>query len=233
MKTSLSIQAAQIAYFYTGIDLSDKLKVAQTFQSRLGYALDGEPTILPIPNDAPLEIPRIMLQSKDNIHICNIAGNRFDFIIRMPQGGDTISIVDFRKELPKIVNDANLALFNDLAIKSYRLGLIITYQDLPEMGGLPFIKKYFIGDIHDISVETQIHKMSTGTLDKFKVNNWIRLIAKENKLKTGKNPLTVVSDINTSLAEKYDLDAKLAQSYFADSFELSLKTIEATINKDN
>lgn len=233
MKTTLSIQAVQIAYFYTGIDLSDKLKVAQLAKASFGDVLDGEPTILPLPNDAPLEIPRVVLQSKNNIHLCNIAGNRLDFIIRIPEGGEYMSIVDFKTSMPKIVDSLNNILLTELLVKPFRLGLILTYVALPKIGGLSFVKKYFIGENKDLSVEAQVHKLTIESIDSIKVNNWIRVIAKENTLPTGENPLTVTSDVNSLITEKVEYTDKLCLSFFNSSLDLSLKTVEQTINKDN
>lgn len=39
------------------------------------------PTILPIPDDAPPEIPTVIMQSSDGKYGCNIARSRIDFVI--------------------------------------------------------------------------------------------------------------------------------------------------------
>ncbi|MBI2613978.1 MAG: hypothetical protein HYW62_04375 [Candidatus Levybacteria bacterium] len=227
MKIPLFAKAFQIAYFLGSLDLSDRLKVAEIVRKELGNVLDGQPTILPIPDDAPLEIPRVILTSKNGEFICNISANRFDFINKLPEGKEGMNISHVEKNLPGIINKLNKLLFAGLNATSYRLGLIINYTFTPKEGGLSFLKSNLLGDENDIASELQMHKLIHGQIKSLKVNNWVRLIAVETK------PLLIVSDINTTQTEKYEINNELALAFFEQALPVSLKSIEEVLVKEN
>src|SRR5919106_420234 len=182
MKTLLYAQSAQIAYFLGTIDLSDRLKVASMIKDEIGEVLDGTPTILPMPDDAPLEIPRIVLSSKDKTTALNVAVSRIDYIYKTSEGEQGIEIKEFQEDFISKVNAINKLLFDKLKATSYRLGLIINYQALLKEGGLGFLKTRFLGDPKDNSIEVQFHKRNQVDISGMKVNNWIRLIGLNQKV---------------------------------------------------
>jgi hypothetical protein len=47
----------------------------------MGNLFDAMPQILPIPADAPLEIPRVQMRSENGKYNCNVACSRVDFIL--------------------------------------------------------------------------------------------------------------------------------------------------------
>ncbi len=49
--------------------------------SSMGNLFDAMPQILPIPADAPAEIPRVQMRSENGKYNCNIACSRVDFIL--------------------------------------------------------------------------------------------------------------------------------------------------------
>lgn len=227
MKTPLFVQSVQIAYFLGSIDLSDRLKVAEIVRKEMADVLDGQPTILPIPDDAPLEIPRIILTSKTGNFICNIAANRFDFINKFSESEEGTNVSKIEKELPVNIKKLNNLLFTSLSATSYRLGLIINYTFNPAEGGLSFLKSSLLEDDKDVSIELQLHKLTQGQIKTLKVNNWIRLIATEGK------PLSVISDINTSQVEKYEINDDLALAFHEEALVVSLKTLKEILIKAN
>lgn len=233
MKMPLFVKSAQMAFFLGSIDLSDRLRVAEIIRHEMGDVLDGAPTILPIPEDAPLGIPRVIYPSKDNKFVCNVAVNRFDFIYNLPNGQTGIEIKDFRKELLTRVIKLNKLLFDELKVTSNRLGLILNYNVLPKEGGLNFLKNNYLGNPKDIAVELQFHKLTQGAIKGMNVNNWIRLVASKKQLITGENHLLVISDVNTYQKEKYNVTKEVTTSFFDDALELSLKTVEDILSQAN
>lgn len=229
----LFVKSAQIAYFLGSIDLSDRLKVAELIKKELGYILDGTPTILPIPDDAPLEIPRIIFPSKNNEFVCNVAVNRFDFIQKLPNEKNGIELKLFKEELAKRVTKLNKLVFEELKATGNRLGLILNYNAIPKEGGLNLLKKVYLGSLQDISTEVQLHKLTQGTIGDMKINNWIRLVASKKQLATGENQLVVISDINTYQSEKYVLTKDTAESFFTDAVKVSFKSVEEMLSQEN
>ena len=76
---NFKVQKIQLTLFPKNFNLVDKIKVANDLKVKMEGLFNGKSTILPLPIDAPLEIPRIILQSKDNFFGCNIAIPRIDF----------------------------------------------------------------------------------------------------------------------------------------------------------
>lgn len=49
----------------------------------MAHLFDQMPTIIPIPNGAPPEIPSVILKSSDEIYVCNISRSRIDLIMNL------------------------------------------------------------------------------------------------------------------------------------------------------
>ena len=178
MKIQTLVQSSQFAYFLSSIDLSDRLKIAENIRATTKSVLDGQPTILPIPDDAPPEIPRIMLSSKDKRFICNVALNRFDFIHKTTNQDTGMETMEFDDFLLKEIVLLNKLLFTELDVKSHRLGLIITYHSHLEQEGLAYLKSRYFGNPKDKAVELQAHRLTQESIAEMNSNNWIRLVAK-------------------------------------------------------
>jgi len=81
----------QIALFFDKIeDRPDKLM--DKIDDALGGVFDQMPTILPIPPDAPPEVPSVIMNSSNGIYNCNIARSRIDFQINYANSHNSISI---------------------------------------------------------------------------------------------------------------------------------------------
>ncbi len=68
----------QAVLFIKSLDLSNPLSLAVFLKEDKGLPFDGPETVLPVPADAPLEIPRIILKSSDGVFNCNVSANRID-----------------------------------------------------------------------------------------------------------------------------------------------------------
>lgn len=70
----------QLALFFQNpISRPDNLMAG--VNSSMGNLFDAMPQILPIPADAPAEIPRVQMRSENGKYNCNIACSRVDFIL--------------------------------------------------------------------------------------------------------------------------------------------------------
>ncbi len=149
------------------------------------------PTQLPIPNEAPPEFPRVILNGS-NIS-CNIALSRTDVVYNVPAGDNTN--INSLSELQKI-NASNI--FNFLLGKSIiinRIGFIIFAQKvlLPEDGdAFKYLKDSFIKDAKFPSPkELSFRYNSVGKAGNFDMNNLITISAKSQ------NTIDLQTDINT------------------------------------
>lgn len=70
----------QFALFFHETELRPDRFIPK-IESVFDELFDQIPTILPIPPDAPAEIPVVILNSGDNKYACNISRSRIDFIV--------------------------------------------------------------------------------------------------------------------------------------------------------
>ena len=113
--------------------------------SSMGNLFDAMPQILPIPADAPAEIPRVQMRSENGRYNCNIAGSRIDFILNG----------DFRDETgwPEITKDflAKVTLFTKSVFnqsKIIRFGLIGNFFIPDKSASTSITKKYLKVDLN-------------------------------------------------------------------------------------
>ena len=145
--------------------------------SAMGNLFDAMPQILPIPADAPAEIPRVQMRSENGKYNCNIACSRVDFILNG----------DFRDEVvwPDLTKDflAKVKLFIGSIFeqsKIVRFGLIGNFFIPDKSATTSMTRKYLKVDLNsaeEINLRFNKRTSSHG----FNLNN--------------------ISSINTALAE--------------------------------
>ncbi len=113
--------------------------------SSMGNLFDAMPQILPIPADAPLEIPRVQMWSENGKYNCNIACSRVDFILNG----------DFRDEVvwPDLTKDflAKVKLFITSVFeesKIIRFGFIGNFYIPDKSATTSMTKKYLKIDLN-------------------------------------------------------------------------------------
>lgn len=113
--------------------------------SSMGNLFDAMPQILPIPADAPAEIPRVQMRSENGKYNCNIACSRVDFILNG----------DFRDEIawPDLTRDflAKVKLFIGSVFdqsKIIRFGLIGNFFIPDKSATTSMTKKYLKIDLN-------------------------------------------------------------------------------------
>ncbi len=233
MDKKLQVRALQIVFFLEHINLSDKLFVASSFQKEFDSLFDDTPVILPVPDDAPQEIPRVTLSSKNKTYVCNIATNRVDLVHQMPGDMSPMVIEDTKKSINTLSLKLNKLLTKKLEASSYRTGLIMNLEVPDQDGGLKFMKKYILGKPEDNAIEVRLHKRYLQKLSSIEVNNWIR-INSGNKAKSsdGQPPLRIISDINSVQDKTYRVNEKFTESFFKNAIELSLETVSKILEAD-
>lgn len=140
----------QFALFYdTPENRPDKLI------NKIDEALDGifdeMPTILPIPAEAPPEIPSVIMRSSNGIYGCNIAKTRIDFIVNYTNSGDSVSI-QIEKFIKKI-RPFSAAVFSHKTIS--RFGIVGKYFFKESSPTNKIQRKYLkkdLGDLEELTI---------------------------------------------------------------------------------
>jgi len=122
--------------------VSSPIKFANEFIEKINF-LNVSPTVLPIPNDAAQDIPRIILKSADNRDSCSISMSRLDLILTLDglEFGDIDEVV-----MPKTNQILEFLSVHNVDIN--RVGVILTLEseDIETVTGSEYIRNNFIKD---------------------------------------------------------------------------------------
>jgi hypothetical protein len=126
-----------LTVLFGNISLSDRIGVAQSLNKATEGLFDGEPTVLPIPGDAPSEIPRIMLGDKDNVCRCHISPRRIEFSLESKKG-ENKKLEEVQSNFLSHLSSTAGAVRGELRVKVERLGGCCGLCDVSEgaSGGL-------------------------------------------------------------------------------------------------
>lgn len=202
--SSFELASCQATVFTPDGDLAVS-KVMRDLYPLLATCFDGEPTILPpVPEGAPLEIPRIILESKSHEWRCEFSPLRVSVHWRRTKSTEACVALDvFFRDAVEIL----LKYAAQLTPRIARLAALATRFSPHEKPGL-FLARHFCKDRWDEAplnrpenFELHAHKRFRLASD-FTVNSWAR--SKTGKLSGDGNEKPVVlfeQDLNT-LAEE-------------------------------
>lgn len=222
--SKVRVRQLQLAFFLENISLTDKLDIAKIFIEASGESLSGEPTILPIPNDAPFAIPRIILSSPDKTFVCNISPVRVDFIINLtnPQVSEELK-KKIEDDLLSYVKSFNKIILTHLKWKINRLAYIKNVELDIKGGVIQNISSKLTKDIGENATELQIHKMQTVKINKVTCNHWVRIISENPGEENEK--IVILSDINTRQNEFKDPKQDDSTQFFIEAVKYTDEVI--------
>ncbi|WP_417704005.1 hypothetical protein [Rheinheimera aquimaris] len=113
--------------------------------SSMGNLFDAMPQILPIPADAPAEIPRVQMRSENGKYKCNIACSRVDFILNGDFRDETVWL-DLTKDFLAKVKLFIGSIFEQSKI--IRFGLIGNFFIPDKSATTSMTKKYLKIDLN-------------------------------------------------------------------------------------
>jgi len=82
MNIKFRVESLQGILFLSNFAYGKKMDLVNKLSHALPFLFEKDPTLLPIPDDAPPDIPRIMLSNKSEKYKCNISANRIDFFYK-------------------------------------------------------------------------------------------------------------------------------------------------------
>ena len=118
------------AVLFARYDLTNKIEVANTLNKRVRRILDGEPVFFPIPADAPAEIPRIILESKDRRYVNTVAMDRLELVYN-EQGKPRKELSDLREDYLRLIGDIAGIAKVELKATVFRLGFVASFLAFP------------------------------------------------------------------------------------------------------
>lgn len=225
---NLDIDILNAAFFVSNVNLSDKLDIASKISLGLKDVLDGDPTILPIPDDAPFELPRIILNSKNKLFSCSISPERIDFVINKSKMIATSEeVLDIEAEFLKNTKPLTTLIIKSLGWSVYRLALISQLKVKLTGGVVPFLQKMLTDNLGKDAKELQLHSLKMMKINDFEANHWLRLISQNAG--TEEELLLIASDINTLQTEKYQVIEEDAEIFFEAALDATKQSVLKTL----
>lgn len=189
------IQNFQIALFTATINLTNKVELVNRINKELKDLFNGEPLIMPIPDNAPLEIPRIILNSKDQDFSLNISPTRVDLIFNNKKQA-VIEFKELSNQMKKYISLLAKILEDEFSSSFIRMGVVSVTKIETDK---PLDSLYSYLDLSKVEIknkkELQLHLYEKEKGEGINYNNWIRLIAQDYD--PNRPGLVMVNDINS------------------------------------
>jgi len=199
---SSDIESIQASLFIANFTFSTS-KILKTVLDHCSSQFDGDPTVLPIPDGAPIEIPRIILVKTDKSMKLEVAPTRLNLFRYKIKDSDRISPENFLNNEAELLNK----LIADIGADCVRVAVVLhRFSPKKEPAkdiAIHFCKKGFVEEPFDRPSAFELHALKNYTfLDSYEVNSWVRI--KSGKIKNEKGVsfpmVSAQQDINT-LAE--------------------------------
>lgn len=218
---NIRINSIQLVLFSPFLLITDKLKIAIDIRNRLVNILDGEPIMLPVPEEAPPEFPRIQLTSKNGIYNIIISKNRIDFFAKY---GLLENIIDIPVDLSEYIITTFEYLKDSIQAQIIRAGNVTEwFIELDEFSSAEYILSKYIKENIPISEpkEFELHWLTKEYMSNFEINKWTRIVTTHKTLTSAEsNIISLIIDINSLSEKAYNFNKNLLQKFFSESFRL-------------
>lgn len=228
MSTSLRTLRIQTALFLSTIDLTDRLTLATAMRAASHGILDGEPVMLPVPPNAPAEIPRLRLGQAGDGWGCQVSPQRVDFFFER-------SLKQAHEEEPpdavelhfKLTQNVWSQLEEQFRATANRIGLIVRFGTRLSHATRLVCQSFLRTDSFDSSEKIEVHALRKIRMGTYDVNRWARLRAVGLESDdNAQGSLLLDIDINTLPTQQLDLLSEDIAQFLAQAFALSQDTME-------
>lgn len=221
-----TIKKIQTAIFTRNFQIQneyDKSNILLELKEKVGDIFNGQPIWVPVPNDAPQEIPRIVLNSLDNVYSCNIALNRSDVFLNLANPVEKETDALFEKQ-----KSNSFKIFTYLKEKGAvinRVGFVVDVEYQNEKG-VEFLRERMLKENKfQEPKELSFRYNHTDRIEEIDIetNNLITISGK-----TGSDIIQVQFDINTvaEIIGKADFSKDYFEKIIAYSERKSKKMID-------
>ena len=227
------VQKIQLALFSNNFNLTNMSSVANELKTKTENIFDGQEAILPLPIDAPSEIPRIILKSADNSYSCNIALSRTDFFFQDISEGKKLEevIKDYSAKAEKIYS----YFVSEKNVRIGRIGFVVNFVSELSNSSKKLLQDNIFQDKFYFAQSDKLKNIALifsekDKLDKFEISRLIKI----ESLRKKSNPdddkkIAIQYDINT-LAEKAN-EYILSTEDIKNILNLSYEEMELNLNK--
>ena len=222
---NFKIGSLQVSIFTPEV-LFSKTKVLEKMMSRFGDHLDGDTVAIPIPEDAPKEIPRSTLCSRDGKLKLDIAESRvnlFRYLNYNEVGVDTNEFFDFSLRIIREYKGFTHSIIGRLALVAERF---ISNRKPASTLANYFCRRKWAKELFGQSLNFEIHSRKKYVLEEFNINSWVRF--KAGTLRKNDQPIILVMQDTNTLAEELkesDFGIKQAETFLRAAYEEQEKVL--------
>ena len=209
------LDQAQFVVFLSAIDTSGKLKIASSAVKAIAE-LDGvDPLMLPFPDNAPGEVPRIQIQNDAAGWGFSYSPVRIDLFHTPRQELNPDRVVEALGELHGRVADLWGLLAAEVSAKGRRLAQIVNVSAAIERPADAIHAKYLAPIIAGPLAEAQVHYLRKLEVAGIQSNRWVRLLSQEAM----PGRLLVQVDLNTVGDQVLDVSPAMIMDFGASASE--------------
>jgi hypothetical protein len=225
-----------LVVFFGDVGLSDRIGAAQSLNKGAGNLFSGEQTILPIPDDAPPEIPRIMLGDKGNMFRCHVSSKRVEFSLE-PKKSENRKLAELQSDFLIHLNNIAKAVRIELKVRVERLGVVVNSVTFPEGSPVDFLISRFLkqGIVVDPR-EVNLNFLHRFVLGGFEVNRWQRFSCASSKdVSTSERAkgLYIETDVNTMPEMKYNFTVEQVPAFCSQAFTFIESDLGSLLAKES
>lgn len=197
----------QGAIFTPDLSISNSFAILKVIVDLLGEKLQGDPMILPIPQDAPAEIPRMQFTSQDKKWILTMSLARTDLIFVDPSTlePDGMDVEEFSCLCSNFFSN----LKEKLNIRVQRLAFVTDRASQNDQAADLVVKKFCKDELaqdgkpfNNVN-NFEIHSLKSYDWKGYSLNSWVRIKASDLRIKEEVVPALVVqNDMNTLPLDK-------------------------------
>jgi len=197
-----SVVKVLFSLFTPEFEISSTLKIANLVSDLVGDRLDGQPTILPIPPNSPLAVPRIIMRSSDKLLSLSISPKRTNFEFKIPVES-IVDMIDYKSYYSGLANFFS-EFKKKLNLRVQRLGYA-TERFVIKEDAFSYIMHRFckmdqttVGKPFYQTKRFEIHSLKGYEWEGFQINSWVRIKCLPIKLRGNeRKALLVQNDLNT------------------------------------
>lgn len=218
------------AALFGRVVLGKKVQLAADLSNQLADLLDDEPVILPVPDDAPPDIPRIILKSKNGRYSVNIKLNNVSFKYT-EKGKPANELQAIREEFLQNFSD-----FTEILIKlgvietASRLGSVTEFLVFTQ-DPIDVIKRNFLRpeELEELS-QIDLGLLTKTTWDDVQINRWHRFTTRTGETAQGSEPYIIFAiDINTKADIEYKFSHEAIVGFYSRVYTDIEKDLKVTL----
>jgi hypothetical protein len=228
METPMQVSVSSIlsVLFFAPRDVANKAAFVSHF-TEATKVFDADPMILPIGN-APPQVPRIVMKSRDGRYVCEVALDRLSFAYHDAKKQKR-TLESLYPEYRDVLHHVIVAAMAGLSCPIVRLGFVTRHLIELGDGANEWLRQTYLRlERVPAAHETHLHLLHRLPMESASVNRWIKIWTLRDQQNAERDPaLAVEIDINTIPEANRRFDRSEIVAFFLDAFDRAEKDLKA------